>query len=85
MFSLENAKWATQQRQMNLDFNFDLMKKYMDLKKMGVSNTDIQVLMPEMSAIIIAQVGKNGVGKNGDSGDSDDSDSDSSGVTEEAV
>jgi hypothetical protein len=53
MFSLENAKWATQQRQMNLDFNFDLMKKFMDLKKMGVSNTDIHVLMPEVDIQVL--------------------------------
>ena len=53
---LDTEKWATQKHQVDLEFNFELLKKYKELQTMGYDDRAIKVLVPAMSGII-AQVG----------------------------
>jgi hypothetical protein len=56
MLKLESEKWAKQKAKIDLEYKFELLKKYKELGKMGYDDAAIKALIPEMS-VVAAQVG----------------------------
>ena len=52
LLALETEKWAKQKAQVDLDYKFELLKKYDELHSMGYRNAAIKKLITEMASII---------------------------------